>query len=72
MRWKWFFNKDQDPNNIDNDYSAKPWDTRTEKSAPIGTDAHELEAFLAAIERDIKNPTLRRKVKSNLNQNHRP
>ena len=71
MRWKWFFNKDQDPNNIDNDYSAKPWDTRTEKSAPIATDAPELEAFLAAIERDIKNPTLRRKVKSNLNQNQR-
>ena len=50
MRWKWFFNKDKDPNNIEDDYSPKPWDTRTEKSAPVAHDAPELEAFLAGIE----------------------
>ena len=60
MRWKWFY---------DDEYEPKPWDTRTERSAPVATDAPELEAFLAAIEKDFKNPELRRKVKSNLNQN---
>ena len=69
MRWKWFYCKDRDPFNIDDDYEPKPWDTRTERSAPVATDAPELEAFLAAIEKDVRNPELRRKVKSNLNQN---
>ena len=64
IRWKWFFNKDKDPANIDDDYSPKPWDTRTKKQA-----APELEAFLAGIEKDVRNPDLRRKVKANLNQN---
>ena len=44
MRWKWFFNKNKDPNNIDDEYSKKPWDERTKKKAPIATDAPELEA----------------------------
>ena len=69
LRWKWFFNNGCDPDNIDDDYQKKPWDTRTEKKAPVAIDAPELEAFLAAIERDIRDPGLRRKVKSNLNQN---
>ena len=69
MRWKWFYNKNKDPFSIDDNYQPKPWDTRTERSAPIATDAPELEAFLAAIEKDLRNPNLRRKMKSNLNQN---
>ena len=69
LRWKWFFNKGKDPNNIDDDYQKQPWDTRTEKKAPVAVDAPELEAFLASIERDIKDPSLRRKVKSNLSEN---
>ena len=32
-------------------------------------DFPELEAFLAAIEKDVRNPELRKKVKSNLNPN---
>ena len=54
------------PNNIDNDYTKKPWDKPTDKKAPVATDAPELEAFFNAVERDLKNPDLRRKVKSNL------
>ena len=69
VRWKWVFNKNRDPLNIDDEYHAKPWDTRTERSAPIATDAPELEAFLSALEKDIKNPELRRNIKSNLNEN---
>ena len=65
VRWKWFFNKDKDPLNlIEDDFKSKPWDTRTERSAPIASDAPELEAFLSAIEKDIKNPELRKKIKS--------
>ena len=44
-------------------------DRRNNKKAPIATDCPELEAFFNAIERDLKNPDLRRKVKSNLNRN---
>ena len=69
VRWKWFFNKGKDPNDIDNDYHPKPWDKRTNKKAPEAHDAPELEAFFAGIERDLKDLNLRRKVKSNLNEN---
>ena len=69
MRWKWFHNKNKDPNDIDNDFTKKPWTEGTNKKAPIATDCPELEAFFNAIERDLKNPDLRRKVKSNLNRN---
>ena len=69
VRWKWFFNKDKDPLNlINDDFQAKPWDTRTERCDPIASDAPELEAFLSAIEKDVKNPELRKKIKSNLSQ----
>ena len=67
MRWKWFHNKHKDPNTIDNDFTKRPWTKRSERKAPVAHDAPELEAFFAAVERDIKDPNLRRKVKSNLN-----
>ena len=69
LRWKWFFLKNEDPNNIEDHYVSRPWDVRTEKRAPIATDCPELEAYFAGIERDLKDPTLRRKIKSNLNEN---
>ena len=61
LRWKWFFLKNEDPNNIEDHYVSRPWDVRTEKRAPIATDCPELEAYFAGIERDLKDPTLRRK-----------
>ena len=69
LRWKWFFNKNKDTFNLDDDFQSKPWDTKTERSAPTAHDAPELEAFLAGIEKAIRNPNLRRKIKSNLNEN---
>ena len=71
MRRKWFHNKHKDPNTIEDDYSPKPWTKRSERRAPIASDAPELEAFFAAVERDLKNPDLRKKVKSNLNEEQR-
>ena len=71
MRWKWFHNKHKDPNTIEDDYSPKPWTKRSERRAPIASDAPELEAFFAAVERDMKNPDLRKNVKSNLNEEQR-
>ena len=68
VRWKCFFNKNKDPFNIDDEFQSKPCDTCTERSAPVATDAPELEAFLAALEKDVKNPELRKKIKCNLNQ----
>jgi hypothetical protein len=65
LRWKWFFTKNKDPFNLDDDFQPKPWDTKTERSASISHDARELEAFLAGIEKDVRNPNLRRKIKSN-------
>ena len=69
VRWKWFFNKNIAPEDVDNDYKPQPWSTRTEKSAPVAHDCPELEAFLSSTERDIKDLLLRRKIKSNLNEN---
>ena len=69
LRWKWFHCKNEDPNAIEDNYRKKPWDVPTNRAAPVATDAPELEAYLAGIERDIKDPSLRRKVKGNLNQN---
>ena len=68
MRWKWFFNKGKNPDDIEDDYEPKPWSKRTERKAPVATDCPELEAFFNSIERDIKDPALRRKVKSNITQ----
>ena len=68
VRWKWLFNKLKDPTNIDDEFVSKPWDTKTHRKAPFANDAPELEAFLSAIEKDVRNPDLRRKVKCNLNQ----
>ena len=67
MRWKWFFNKNKDPEDIEDNYEKKPWDERSKRTAPVATDAPELEAFFASIERDLKDLGLRRKVKGNLN-----
>ena len=69
MRWKWFFNKEKDPFNIIDDYQPQPWHSRTGRQAPIATDAPELEAFLAGMEKDLRSPELRRKMKNNLTQN---
>ena len=71
MRWKWFFNKDKDPFNIEDDFVPKPWDTRTERAAPVATDAPELEAYLAGIEKDLRNPSLRKRIKSNITNEQR-
>ena len=71
MRWKWFFNKEKDPFNIIDDYQPQPWHSRTDRQAPIATDAPELEAFLAGMEKDLRSPELRRKMKNNLNQNQK-
>jgi hypothetical protein len=68
LRWKWFFNKDIDPNDIDDEFIPKPWDTRNERRDPFATDAPELEAFLSATEKDVRNLDLRRKISSNLSQ----
>ena len=66
LRWKWFFNKNKKPEEVDNNYVKKPWDTRSDKQAPVAHDCPELESFLSAIERDLTDPNLRRKIKSNL------
>ena len=71
MRWKWFFNKGKDPDDIEDDYQPKPWNKRTERRAPVATDCPELEAFFNSVERDLKDPALRRKVKSNINENQK-
>ena len=71
MRWKWFFNKGKHQDDIEDDYEPKPWSKRTERKAPVATDCPELEAYFNSIERDLKDPNLRRKVKSNLNQNQK-
>ena len=50
VRLKWFFNTNNDPFNIDDDYQPKPWDVKTKRSAPKATDAPELVAYLASID----------------------
>ena len=34
LRWKWFFNKNKKPEEVDNNYVKKPWDTRSDKKSP--------------------------------------
>ena len=66
LRWKWFFNKNKKPEEVDNNYVKKPWDTRSDKQAPVDHDCPDLKSVLSAIERDLTDPNHRRKIKSNL------
>ena len=38
LRWKWHFNKNLRPEDIDQDHKSQAWDEKTERSAPYAQD----------------------------------
>ena len=38
MRWKWHFNKDNNPQEIENNFQKTPWYQKTDRAAPIARD----------------------------------
>ena len=71
IRWKWHFNKTKKPEEVDDSYTRKPWEEKTDKQAPVASDCPELEAFLAAVYKDLFDPALRKKIKSNISIDQR-
>ena len=53
------------------EFVKTPWYQKTDKAAPVARDCPELEAFLAAMERDVMNPDLRKKIRDNLDPDER-
>ena len=66
MRWAWLFNKEKRPVDVDQDFIKQPWYKKSDKKAPRADDCPELEAFIAAVGRDVSDPKLRRPIKDNL------
>ena len=71
LRWSWFFNKHQKPEDISHDHVSQPWDEKTQRSAPVAHDCPDLEAFMEAIHRDLIDPSKRKKIKDNLSSDQR-
>ena len=69
--WKWHFNKGLKPEDIEDIFVRKPWDTPTDRAAPIVNDCPELEAMIANAYRDLFDPNQRRKIKDNLSKEQR-
>ena len=66
MRWAWLFNKEKRPDDVEQNFIKQPWYRKTDKKAPRADDCPELEAFIAAVGRDVSDPNLRRPIKDNL------
>ena len=45
MRWKWFHNKNKDPNDIDNDFTKKPWTEGTTRKLQLQLIVLNLKLF---------------------------
>ena len=71
IRWKWYHNKNVKPEDVDESHKSQPWYERTDRLAPPANDCPELEAFLSALYRDLFDPTLRKKISSNLTEGQR-
>ena len=71
VRWNWFHNNGKELDEIENNYVKKPWDTKTDRAAPIATDCPVLEALFEGCRRDLFDPTQRKQIKDNLSTEQR-
>ena len=69
VRWRYFFAKQNNFKEEENDFVKTPWYQGTDKAAPLASPA--VESFLEACGRDNMDPSLRRKIKDNLTPGER-